>query len=383
MKNILHITGLKTSKKIGGLEKWYIEYAKEINKSSNHKIFLLYSKEKPDEYIQKEFSKYNIETLVFSYAFSFSNIIKYNTLLKDKKISIVHSHFENTRWFIPIAKLRGLITYWHLLMGNYYVVNTDWRKNTKTKMGVYYYKLKTYFLQFFIDKIYCASHGVLNEYKSFYHFYTNKIEVNYLGMSLEQLSENKKRIKNNHKNGEIIRIGCIAFHGPIKGVDILIKAIGLLNNRGFNIELIQIGGSLSLDGDRDTKLLKDLAQKENINNISWMGIQSDPIKFLIDLDIYCQPSRHEALSFTIMEAMSVGLPIVASNTCGIPEIVKNNKNGFLFEVEDFVNCANSIERLIKDVKLRKEMGKKSIEIINLSRFTTEENLKKLVANYKL
>ena len=79
------------------------------------------------------------------------------------------------------------------------------------------------------------------------------------------------------------------------------------------------------------------------------------------MDIYCQPSRSEALPLAIMEAGMAGLPIVGSRVGGIPEIVFDDLNGFLFDNCNANQLAECLFRLITDPGLRIRMGKNSKE----------------------
>lgn len=384
MPTILHITGLSKSKKFGGIERWYVKYAEMINNQSENRIILFYNQESPLPSVNDAFKKRNIESFVFPFNFSLENARIFIRFLKDNKVDIVHGHFENTLWFLIIAKFFGIKTYWHLLMGNFYAVDNEWKKSLKLIVGTNFHRIKFFLAQFFINKIYCASFGVLKEYKTFYFFLSSKLEVNYLGLTKNQLEKNTelKKTKSNSDDTKL-NIGCIAFHAPIKGVDILIRALGILKSRGYDFNLIQIGGGQFLEHNNDSQSLYDLAKDQGIeNNVTWMGIQQNVFEYLVNFDIYCQPSRHEALSFSIMEAMCVGLPIVATNTCGIPEIVKHNQNGFLFEPNDYIGCADQLEKLILDKQMREKMSLQSKVIINNPIFYTETNIENILNNYK-
>ena len=64
-----------------------------------------------------------------------------------------------------------------------------------------------------------------------------------------------------------------------------------------------------------------------------------------------------------MEAMATGLPVVAVNAMALPELVKNGENGYLFDLADSENLSNILIELFSNSGLRRQMGKKSLEII--------------------
>ncbi len=83
---------------------------------------------------------------------------------------------------------------------------------------------------------------------------------------------------------------------------------------------------------------------------------SDVTDILNGADIYCQPSRSEGLGLAILEAMAVGLPVVASRVGGIPEAVLNGQTGILVAKESPTELADALEALASDAALRKSMG---------------------------
>ncbi|HHU4856971.1 TPA: glycosyltransferase, partial [Escherichia coli] len=74
-------------------------------------------------------------------------------------------------------------------------------------------------------------------------------------------------------------------------------------------------------------------------------------------DIFYCPSSYEAFGFTFVEAAFFGLPIIASNVEGIPEVVIHGKMGFLTAPDDYIDQANFIERLLYDNELYEEFSK--------------------------
>ena len=82
-----------------------------------------------------------------------------------------------------------------------------------------------------------------------------------------------------------------------------------------------------------------------------------------------------------MEAMALGLPIIASNVGGISELVTSNVNGYLFESENETECAEYLKKLIENETLRNEFGKNSFDKIRDTKLLTEENIKLLYKFY--
>lgn len=148
-----------------------------------------------------------------------------------------------------------------------------------------------------------------------------------------------------------IVLGTLVFDSPIKGVDVLLEAFKEVCARHNNVYLLIIG--INPEESKLPELAKDIGVEKNIH---WAGIQDDGWELLNAVEIYIQPSRSEALSLAIMEAIALELPVVASNVGGIPEIVENMKNGILVEPENPSALAKAIIKLIEKPELMKEFG---------------------------
>jgi glycosyltransferase involved in cell wall biosynthesis len=79
-------------------------------------------------------------------------------------------------------------------------------------------------------------------------------------------------------------------------------------------------------------------------------------KYMAAADVFALPSMAESLGVVLLEAMACGLPIVASNVGGIPELVTHNYNGLLVEPGDAEGLANSIVALLLNEELRKKLS---------------------------
>ncbi len=76
--------------------------------------------------------------------------------------------------------------------------------------------------------------------------------------------------------------------------------------------------------------------------------------------IFTLPSYHENLPVSILEAMAMGLPVVATNIAGVPEMIEDGRNGFLIQPGDYRFLSEQIIRLANDPELRQTMGKANI-----------------------
>jgi glycosyltransferase involved in cell wall biosynthesis len=95
-------------------------------------------------------------------------------------------------------------------------------------------------------------------------------------------------------------------------------------------------------------------------NVTWTGALEDPTQAgaYAAAQVACQLSKwQEAFGLTITEAMSWGVPVVATRTGGIPEIVRDGANGFLVPVDDAKSTSERILSLLQNNGMREEMGR--------------------------
>ena len=92
------------------------------------------------------------------------------------------------------------------------------------------------------------------------------------------------------------------------------------------------------------------------HHVHLLGVRNDVASLLARADIFLLPSRVESFPISIMEAMSMGLPVVASNVGGIPDLVRHGEDGFLHDAADLEGMARSVVALLDDAALRERLG---------------------------
>jgi glycosyltransferase involved in cell wall biosynthesis len=106
----------------------------------------------------------------------------------------------------------------------------------------------------------------------------------------------------------------------------------------------------------------------------------DVVEWLSQIDIFVLPSRSEALSNALMEAMACGCCPVASRVGGNPELVENGRNGLLFEVDNVADLASRLRELLMDESRRKAFS--TLSTARMSQFTCERAGQKMQAIYE-
>ncbi len=91
-------------------------------------------------------------------------------------------------------------------------------------------------------------------------------------------------------------------------------------------------------------------------SVSFLGHRDDIPDLLACLDIFVLPSHSEGISRSLLEAMAGGLPVIATEVGGTPEVVQHEVNGLLVPVKDPQALAQALIRLLADPALAKKLG---------------------------
>jgi glycosyltransferase involved in cell wall biosynthesis len=151
---------------------------------------------------------------------------------------------------------------------------------------------------------------------------------------------------------------------PTKGLDVLLKAIDLLNN---NTCVLNIYGNIV-----DINYFETL-KKQFGSNVHYLG--NYQLHDLPDIfskhDVCIVPSRFESFSHVLREAFHAKVPVIASHVGGLPEGIADGENGFLFRSEDYQHLAHLMSRFLEDKNLVLTCKKKIPIIKGISEYVKE------------
>lgn len=163
-----------------------------------------------------------------------------------------------------------------------------------------------------------------------------------------------------------------------KGVKEFVEAARILRKEGAAARFALVG-----DGDPDnpasipTSTLKDWERR---GDVEWWGFRGDMPDVFQQAHIVILPSYREGLPKVLLEAAACGRPIVATDTPGCREIVRDGVNGFLVPVRDPLSLARAVKRLIDSKELRQQMGGEGRRIV-LDEFSQERVVWQTMALY--
>lgn len=140
----------------------------------------------------------------------------------------------------------------------------------------------------------------------------------------------------------------------IYGLRYLIDAFASFSRDKSEVELKIIG-----DGSIKKRLIDQVSKLGLGKKVRFLGRlpQARVAEELVKSDVFVIPSLSESFGVAALEASASGIPVIASNVGGLPEVVKDGKTGFLVESKNPTAIADKLELLFKDVNLRRELSK--------------------------
>jgi L-malate glycosyltransferase len=174
-------------------------------------------------------------------------------------------------------------------------------------------------------------------------------------------------------NSKDILIGILGRISAEKGHFLAVEALQDLSERYERLFLLLCG-----EGKVKQLLIERIEQRGLKERVRFLNCASQD--FLASIDILLVPSQKEGFGFSIIEAFARGIAVVGHNTGGIAEIIKNRKNGILFDDYTSLALADAIEELIIKKELRERIVAQAKE--DVYNFTIEEMARKTEGIYR-
>lgn len=159
---------------------------------------------------------------------------------------------------------------------------------------------------------------------------------------------------------------------PLKGLDVLIEAIGIIHNKNVMNEnsfcLAIIGGEPDQSPENENiEMARIMALSEQYGLkefVTFLGKRSqDSLPYYYSAaEIVVVPSQYESFGMVALEAMACGKPVVASQIGGLAYLVQDGITGFTVPVDDPVELANRLTSLLEDPGLRDRLGKQAVRV---------------------
>ncbi|MCM8787667.1 MAG: glycosyltransferase [Candidatus Omnitrophica bacterium] len=294
-------------------------------------------------------------------------ILRLRKLIIKEKIDIVHTHNVDAYEY-------GVLAAW--LAGVNKIIHTTHGKSVKeTKLKRIRENIFHKFISLFLTDYIAVSKDLGRYAAKNWCLNKKKIRLVYNGIDINKYKKINFDKKFLYKLGIIkndLLIGIIAGLRPVKDHPTLLKSMEMLIKKVPNSKLLITG-----DGPEKEKLLGLVKKLRLENNVLFLGNRTDIVRLLNCLDVGVLCSLSECLSISLLEGMACEVPFIVTNVGGNPEVIENNKDGYLVPPRNSKILAEKLINLLQDKKLMEKIGKKAREKV-VKKF----NVKNMIKSYE-
>lgn len=357
-------------KKLGSFEMFTISLSQSLDKK-RVKSVVVFNNNIPI-HLQNMYEGIQIETVSMS-AGLWSFYRDLYKLVKKYNPNIVHFHFYS---FFAINTIPIF------MYGIKNIIFTDHSSvGSKDKHGIssLLVFIKNKLMIGYINKIICVSNYIKNRDMLIPGIDASKLSCIYNGVYLDRFKPVVDRLSYRNElgidKGAFVVVTAVSLI-KAKGVNYLLHAAKIVTEKYSDI-LFLIAG----DG-KDRKELESLSKELNIeHSVKFLGMKNNVEQILATCDVYVYPSIwQEACALGLIEAMACGLPIIATNVGGTPEIVEDGVTGIIINPKDSQSIADALELLYMNPEKCKQMGLKSL-IRSRNMFDLDRQVKETICVY--
>lgn len=340
----------------GGSER-YVKILSQSFIKRNVEVFFAYNKIGT---LVKQMEELNIKTynINMKHPLDLIGAKKLASICKKNNIDIIHTQFPRENYIALLSKLFGckskVIYTSHININN----NLIWK-----------------ITNFVLTKNNDAVIAVCNSVKSLLvsnKYPKNKVNVIFNGVKYKEGNKTNK-LKNN-----IFTFVTLSRLSEEKGILFLLESIMVLSTKTSKPFKLVIAG----DGPMEVEVKSFIEKNGLLNYVDLLGFCTNTEDILKRGSAFVNSSKTEALSFAILEAMGEGLPVIATNVGGNPDIINKNTNcGLLVTYNKPKEMANAMLKLIEDKELYNYFSKNSLSAIK-NIFNIEITLEKTYSLYK-
>ena len=300
--------------------------------------------------------------------YSFAPLVQISRLIRENKIDILHCHLFRSEvfgWLTKafVAPQVSLICHDHGAICAHHPAE----------------RIAYQLMQSHVACFLAVSHANMQELIRWADIGDMKIQVLHNPIDSNRISKERPPPSDTAKLREALGIrqnefwlGFAARLEHQKGCEYAIHAMAKLD---FPAKLTIFG-----DGSQRT-MLEHLARKLRISEkVAFMGYTAEVRRYLAAFDAFLLPSRYEGFSIVILECLSLGTPIIASEIGGVTEIITADENGLLFKTGDVDALVHQMRRLKNDPELARRIADKGRGIAK--EFGLDVYLKKLSQIYE-
>ena len=359
----------------GGPHRRIIEIAKQLEKDYSIKTHVVYSNDGSIEFMNHLNSEKIASTgmNLTRISSSFIGKIKYmatfifemRTLvrrLKEMQPALVHVNGSHQFKSLIASNFAGIPVAWHL-------------NDTFTPKPIYI--LFRYWLFRKTNSFICSTRRTKEYYLNGLN-YSQSVDIISAPVNCEYFSRRKRKRKDLNATKKVVMVANI---NPIKGIDVFLKTAKTLNDSSqHNFEFAVVG--MKLASQRHYyETLEGLIGKYSLNNVKFPGATDNVKAYLETADYYLCTSNFESSAMSVLEAMSMELPVVSTNVGDLEEIFAKHNCGLIAEVGDYESLALHIIHLADNPSKAEIIGKNA-RTTALTLFDVSVSTKKHFAHYR-
>lgn len=286
--------------------------------------------------------------------FSVKTFLELKRFVHENEIDIVHSHGQGAGLYSRLLKLLGCKA---KVVHTFHGISDEYSSKVKHLLSLIVGRMLSSFADIYIavsngEKVLGTKRGFCTE---------KNCLVVYNGIADEKF----------HAAGYDSKIiATISRYDYQKNMRFCLEIVRLMKNDG--VKFLWIG-----DGE-DFAAMKEIIDEEHLP-VDMVGFQTKPMDFLLKSTIYLSTSRFEGLPYALIEASSIGLPIVATDVKGNNEVAINGDNGLTFKTAE--DGASALRRILNDKKEYERMSINSRKLFE-ERFTIDVMINDLMNIYK-
>ncbi len=290
----------------------------------------------------------------------FFSFIEIYLFIKRNRIQIIHTHSSKAgiigRLAAGLAKVEVIV---HTVHGWSF---NDYQSKIKRKFFIWLEKLSANFT----DKIIVVSNsdrkrGLENQIGKEDKYLIIRYGIDYTQFEIKDDSI-RKELQINRDN---LLVGMVSCFKPQKSPQDFIKLAFLVHKNIPNVKFLLVG-----DGILRAPIEKSIRRLNLEQVIILTGWRRDISRILASIDVFVLTSLWEGLPISALEAMAASVPVIATDTGGISEIISDGETGFLVPPHDLKELSQKLLLLLKDKNLRVRMANRAKESLGYD-FRTE------------
>lgn len=278
----------------------------------------------------------------------YKDVKKIRSLIEKEKFDIIHTHGSQDSWAVALAMS--------------FLKNRPFLIRTKHNI----FPIKDHAANRWLygratDKVICISQAICDYCRAKSYIAPEKLALIHSAVDAEKFKRgNRDHFRKEWKLEGKFAVGITGRLCQEKGHTVLLQAVKEIKDRIPELILLVVGtGTLY-------QKLKEFAQELGImDQVVFTGFRRDIPDVLAGFDLFIMPSLSEGLGTAVLEAAAAGLPIIASNIGGIPDIIQTNKNGLLVPPGDPKVLTEGILTLYSSSETALSYGREAQEYVKL------------------